>query len=69
MREYLIDSKQVILMYRYVNEGIDITTKHNDKMFYKHFDNIDLSGYVLLIDLIDDLSYEFIKYVEENKNA
>jgi hypothetical protein len=66
MREYLIDGKQVILMYRYVNEGIDITTKYNDTMFYKHFNNIDLSGYDLLIDLIDDLSYEFIKYVEES---
>jgi len=67
MREYLIDGKQAILMYRYVNEGIDITTKYNDTMFYKHFNNIDLSKYDLLNDLIDDLSYEFIEYVKESE--
>ena len=67
MREYFINGKQVFLMYRYINEGIDITTKYNDKMVYKHFDNIDLSKYDLLIDLIDDLSYEFIEYIKESE--
>ena len=72
MRNYLINNQEATLIYRYVNQGIDITTKYKNKMYYKHYgdeDYFDLSEYDNLTDLIDDLSYDFIEWVKkENSN-
>jgi hypothetical protein len=60
MRSYTIKNETLTLLYRYINEGIEITTKYNDKLVHKHY-TVDLSPYSEISDLIDDLSYKFLK--------
>jgi hypothetical protein len=60
MRTYTVNNQDIILLYSYMNEGIEITTKYNNKLIHKHY-TVDLTPYSELLDLIDDLSYQFIK--------
>jgi hypothetical protein len=60
MRIYNIDNQEVVLLYRYIDQGIEITTKWNNKLIYQLY-RPDLSGYSELSDLIDDLSTQFLK--------
>ena len=68
MRTYNIGDQEAILIYRYVNQGIDITTKYRHEMYYKHYEDeydFNLGEYDNLTDLIDDLSYDFIEWVKD----
>jgi hypothetical protein len=71
MRIYNIDNQEVVLLYRYIDQGFEITTKWNNKLIYQLY-RPDLSGYSELSDLIDDLSTQFLKEElivnKENKN-
>jgi hypothetical protein len=71
MRIYNIDNQEVVLLYRYIDQGIEITTKWNNKLIHQLY-RPDLSGYSELSDLIDDLSTQFLKEElivnKENKN-
>jgi len=60
MRIYNIDNQEVVLLYRYIDQGFEITTKWNNKLIHRLY-RPDLSGYSELSDLIDDLSTQFIK--------
>jgi hypothetical protein len=60
MRIYNIDNQEVVLLYRYIDQGFEITTKWNNKLIYQLY-RPDLSGYSELSDLIDDLSTKFLK--------
>jgi hypothetical protein len=71
MRIYNIDNQEVVLLYRYIDQGFEITTKWNNKLIHQLY-RPDLSGYSELSDLIDDLSTQFLKEElivnKENKN-
>jgi hypothetical protein len=60
MRIYNIDNQEVVLLYRYIDQGFEITTKWNNKLIRQLY-RPDLSGYSELSDLIDDLSTQFLK--------
>jgi hypothetical protein len=60
MRIYNIDNQEVVLLYRYIDQGFEITTKWNNKLIHQLY-RPDLSGYSELNDLIDDLSTQFLK--------
>jgi hypothetical protein len=60
MRIYNIDNQEVVLLYRYIDQGFEITTKWNNKLIHQLY-RPDLSAYSELNDLIDDLSTQFIK--------
>lgn len=60
MRTYTVNNQEVILLYRYIDEGIEVSTKYNDKLVHKHY-TVNLAPYSEILDLIDDLSYQFIK--------
>lgn len=61
MRTYDINGEQILLLYRYLNEGFEITAGYDGKIITKHYQSPDLTPYSELLDLIDDLSYKFIK--------
>jgi hypothetical protein len=60
MRIYNIDNQEVVLLYRYIDQGFEITTKWNNKLIHQLY-RPDLSAYSELNDLIDDLSTQFLK--------
>ncbi len=60
MRIYNIDNQEVVLLYRYIDQGFEITTKWNNQLIRQLY-RPDLSGYSELSDLIDDLSTQFLK--------
>lgn len=60
MRIYKVNNKDVILLYRYIDEGIEVSTKYNDKLLHKHY-RVDLAPYNQILDLIDDISNQFIE--------
>lgn len=60
MRTYTVDNQDIIVSYRYIAEGLELSTWWKDKSVHKHY-RVDLTPYSELLDLIDDLSYQFIK--------
>jgi hypothetical protein len=62
MRLYNFRGQGIILNYQIVNNGIEISTVINDKVKHALYSNAELlKDYNEISDLIDDLSYDFIK--------
>jgi hypothetical protein len=62
MRVYNFRGQGIILNYQIVNNGIEISTVINDKVKHALYSNPELlKDYNEISDLIDDLSYDFIK--------
>ena len=70
MRLYNFRGQGIILNYQIVNNGIEISTVINGKVKHALYSNAELlKDYDELIDLVDDLSYDFIKRLEDEEQA
>jgi hypothetical protein len=68
MRVYNFRGQGIILNYQIVNNGIEISTVINGKVKHALYSNPELlKGYDELIDLVDDLSEDFIKRLESEE--
>jgi hypothetical protein len=68
MRLYNFRGQGIILNYQIVNNGIEISTVINDRVKHALYSNAELlKDYDEISDLIDDLSYDFIKILESEE--
>lgn len=68
MRLYNFRGQGLVLAYRYINHGLEISTVFNRKVFTVLYNQSNmLEGYSEITDLIDDLSYDFIERLEEQE--
>jgi hypothetical protein len=69
MRLYNFRGQGLIVTYRYINNGLEVSTVFNSNVFTVLYNEPKLlMGYSEITDLIDDLSYDFIKRLGKDNN-